>query len=141
MDCNKVRYGSKKMADDDIARIRKKSRRGTIPIRSYQCTICSGSPWHLTSKVDKFKYTQEEMERKRILELTDEVKKLKEEIVLLKNNVHNEINKEVKTDAKVQRLNDLVKKQEKQLLLARKDNSELIAKIVQLEKLVPKNQL
>lgn len=137
MDCNKVQYGSKKMADDDIARISKKSNRSTIPIRSY---ICKYGFWHLTSKEDMFKYSEKEMENKRIVELIEEVKKLKVEIASLKDNTNREINKEVKVDAKVQKLNELINKQDRQLLLARKDNSELIARIVQLEKLLPKNQ-
>lgn len=142
MECVKVKYASKKMADEDIERIRRKSNRGTIPIRSYQCTVCAGKPWHLTSKADKFKYTKDEMEdRKRILELTEEVRRLKEEIASLKSNTHLEINKEVKTDAKVMALNDTIKNLKKSLLLVRKDNSELIAKIVQLEKLVKKDQV
>lgn len=137
MECTKVKYASKKMADEDIARIRKKSKREKIPIRSYLCK-CGG--WHLTSREDMFKYSEREMENKKITELTELVKKLKDEISSLKDSTHREINKEVKTDAKVVALNDTIRKLEKMLLNSRKDNSELIARIVQLEKLLPKNQ-
>lgn len=141
MACDKVRYGSKKAADEDIARIKKKSTRSRVPIRSYQCTVCYGRPWHLTSREDLFKLSkQEEMENKKISDLTEQVKKLKEEISSLKNNAHREINKEVKTDSKVVALNDAIRKLERSLLNSRKDNSELIARIVQLEKQVPKIQ-
>lgn len=137
MNCHhKTKYGTKEAADQDIKLIRNKSNRSRIPIRSY---FCKCGFWHLTSKEDMFKYSDKEMENKKIVELTELVKKLKEEISSLKDNTHREINKEVKVDAKVQKLNDLVRKLERQLLLSRKDNSELIARIVQLEKLVPKN--
>lgn len=44
----KNRYASKGEADDDLARIRERSTREVVPVRSYRCDNCSF--WHLTSQ-------------------------------------------------------------------------------------------
>ena len=46
--CEKVAYGSKAFAENDIARIKNKSIRDTQPQRAYKCEKCG--LWHLTSK-------------------------------------------------------------------------------------------
>jgi hypothetical protein len=48
MICHKVKYSSKDFAEQDIKRIRKKSKQSTVPIRAYKCHNCK--MWHLTSK-------------------------------------------------------------------------------------------
>ena len=46
--CNKVKYGTKKAAEEDLKRIKNSSKKEILPIRAYKCKICNC--WHLTSK-------------------------------------------------------------------------------------------
>ena len=46
--CNKVKYGTKKAAEEDLKRIKNSSKKEILPIRAYECKICNC--WHLTSK-------------------------------------------------------------------------------------------
>lgn len=103
MECSKVKYASKSMADDDIIRIARKSKREIVPIRSYLCGKCGG--WHLTSRQDMFRLSEKEkMENKKIAELTEQVRKLKEENSMLKDKNHREISKEVNESARITKL-------------------------------------
>lgn len=133
--CNKTKYGSQKEADWDIARIREKSKRSVVPIRSYRCK--SGC-WHITSKEDLFKNSEIEIRNNKIALLEEEVKKLREENASLKSVDRKEVMLEAKVDQRVKRLNDIISKNGKTLSRLRKDNSELITRIVQLEKQVCK---
>lgn len=134
MSCNKTKYGSKKLAEEDIYRIQKKSNRTTVPIRSYLCNLCDGKYWHITSKEDKYNYS--EMELKRIKELEEEITKLKEANQALKSGTLRELAKEVKVDQKVKQLKQQLDKTEKMLIASKKNNAELICKIVKLEKII-----
>ena len=51
--CNKVKYGTKKAAEEDMKRIKNSSKKEILPIRAYKCKICNC--WHLTSKPRKTK--------------------------------------------------------------------------------------
>ena len=143
--CNKTKYGSQKEADKDIDRIRKKSKRNTIPIRSY---LCKCGFWHLTSKEDKFKIKLAEinMDNKKLDSLNKEVERLGNQNKLLKEeneSLKNADNKEgrhlAKVDERVKRLNEIIANKNKLISMVRKDNHELISKIVQLEKQISKN--
>lgn len=134
--CNKTKYGSQKEADWDILRIRNKSKRSVVPIRSYRCK--SGC-WHITSKEDLFKNSEIEMRNNKIASLEEEIKKLREENASLKSVDRKEVMLEAKVDQRVKRLNDIASKNGKIISRLRNDNSELITRIVQLEKLIPKN--
>ena len=46
--CKKIKYGTKEIAEEDLRRIRKTSKKEILPIRAYKCKICNC--WHLTSK-------------------------------------------------------------------------------------------
>lgn len=71
--CDKTLYATEEIADSQIRRIKKISKRAIVPERSYFCTKCRG--WHLTSD-HKFYKQQMAIVAKRILELEDENKKL-----------------------------------------------------------------
>lgn len=45
--CKKVSFGTKKVADEYIAKLQKESTREKVPVNSYLCTKCNC--WHLTS--------------------------------------------------------------------------------------------
>lgn len=137
MDCHKTKYGTKQAADQDIKLIGKKSTRNKVPIRSY---FCKCGFWHLTSQEDIFKKENIEMENKRIIDLTEEVRKLTEENAMLKNADNKEARHQAKINDKVKQLNDQLSKNGKTINMLRKTNSELITRIVQLEKLIPQNQ-
>jgi hypothetical protein len=141
MPCDKVKYASKKMADEDIVRIQKKSKRATVPIRSYQCTVCKG--WHLTSKIN-FTERIKELEAEADL-LKTERDFLRAENLELKGQATGDDQEEHrqarikakamgKLDGKVVQLTNANTKLEKLLLSLRKNNSELISQVVQLNK-------
>lgn len=48
--CNKRTYPTKKSAMDSIVKPKSKTDK-KVPIRAYECKVCSG--WHLTSKPDR----------------------------------------------------------------------------------------
>jgi hypothetical protein len=47
-ECTKEKYISKKVAQSHLNWIRENSKAKTIPVRVYECNICTS--WHLTSK-------------------------------------------------------------------------------------------
>ena len=51
IDCNKVKYLSKEIANSHIKWISKNTKSKKVPIRSYQCDKCTA--WHVTS-MEKF---------------------------------------------------------------------------------------
>lgn len=51
--CKKIKYGTKEIAEEDMKRIKKSSKKEILPIRAYKCKICNC--WHLTSKPRKTK--------------------------------------------------------------------------------------
>lgn len=129
-ECTKTKYASQSMADFDINKISKKSNRGTIPIRSYLCQRCGS--WHLTSRKD---FNEEiKLLNDQILELKKENESLRQINDMLKINKNKLENHEAKVDARVVQLKQELNVMEKRLNNSRKDNSELIAKIIQLQK-------
>ena len=46
--CKKIKYGTKEIAEEDLKRIRKTSKKEILPVSVYKCAQCNS--WHLTSK-------------------------------------------------------------------------------------------
>lgn len=124
--CKKVKYASERDANNDIERIRIKSKRNTIPIRSYKCPVCSS--WHLTSREDwKDKIAKLENQ---IKDLTTENTRLQSEILTLRRGSDKEIRLEVKKDERLVSFQKKIEKQNKLIGMLRKDNSYLINKMM-----------
>ena len=138
MSCDKVRYANKKAADEDIKRIQKKSNRATVPIRSYQCKICKGSPWHLTSSISYAETIKELTDKNNLLQTENEL--LKAENTELKKDTEEhrqariQAKAALKLDDRMTQLANTNVNQQKQIKSLRKDNSELISRVVQLNK-------
>ena len=135
--CNKVQYGSESAANNDIERIKRKSNRATIPVRSYLCKICN--TWHLTSKEDFSKVIPEL--RLEIDELKKEIEKLtilNRDLKTENSNFKSQGSKEeramVRADERVKKLKEDINKKDKLINGLRKDNAELIYRILQLNK-------
>lgn len=131
--CKKVKFGTQADAEFYIQKIKNRSNRPVIPIRAYQC---KGGVWHITSQKD---YSKEIEELKlQIEKLTTENQKLKNENISLRNGNTKEMIHEVKVDVRIQNMKQKLNEKERQLNSVRKDNAELIGRIIQLEKRVTK---
>ena len=120
MTCTKTKYTSQQFAIDDIERIKKKSTRSIIPIRSY---YCSCGFWHITSKIDHY-------ELKHQIEVLEELNK----IINDQNKKDTEI--AIRTDERIVKLNQKIQKLYKLLSVIRDDKLNLINEIVKLKKLI-----
>ena len=124
-DCVKTKYATEQFALDDIARIKKSSTRAKIPTKAYLCEKCSF--WHLTSKDD--------IVHKQVLELLQELTKLRKENEKLKNK-HKEIqevNVSLQRDKLIKQLKTQLSKCEGQLKRAREESRQLITKKLLVE--------
>ena len=63
--CKKIKYGTKEIAEEDLRRIRKTSKKEILPVSVYKCPQCNS--WHLTSKP----YDTEELRNKHESEKED----------------------------------------------------------------------
>jgi len=73
--CGKVSFGTEKDALFYIDKLQRTSERELVPIRAYLCQYCTN--WHLTKVVDKTTGNIIDGLNKRILELKQEIWKLK----------------------------------------------------------------
>lgn len=124
MDCKKTKYSIKQSALDDIERIKNVSTREVIPLRAYLCKICN--TWHLTSALSK----QDIFMR----ELQQENRNLREETKLLKQQTISKIDHDAQVDIKCKKLGETINQKQKEIKRLKTDNSDLIAKLIQLEK-------
>lgn len=125
MTCTKTAYTTEKAANDDILRIKKKSKRATIPFRSYLCPNCGA--WHLTSQEDKKTVAIRELQKENL--------RLQQELLAIKQ-VTPDDRLKIKRDAVV----DYLKKGNQTLNITnqrlRKDNQELMMKNLRLQEIV-----
>lgn len=129
-ECTKTKYASQGMADFDIKKISKKSNRAIIPIRSYLCSICGS--WHLTSRKDF--NVEIKLLNDQVLDLKRENEALRKVNELLRENKNKLQNHEAKVDERVQKIKQELNIMERRYINSKKENSELIAKIIQLQK-------
>lgn len=126
--CNKTKFASEKDAVFYITKLRKTSKRDTIPIRSYKCWC---GAWHLSSK-------------KSHTEMLADIERLEKENVMLKSELdqlRNAKTKEELIEVKIAvRKDELVAKMQKEInkltqtiKRMRKDNEELIMKNLRTE--------
>lgn len=121
--CYKTKYASQHFADLDILRIKKKSKRSRIPIRSY---LCECGSWHLTSKDDSL--------HDKIAFLSKEIDRLTNENNKLTTTQSNDYDLKIKIDEKVLFLTKEVSRKNKIIAQLRLDNADLIGKLVSLQK-------
>ncbi len=136
LNCNKEKYPTQALADADIIRIGKTSKRVDKPVRSY---LCSCGFWHTTSRSDK----HNDKLNKIHLEYNTNVAKLKKEITELKTELeYIKNNKEILVLAKesqiikdLQNANAKLRDRHKKVI---KNNYDLINKIVKLTQTIYK---
>lgn len=81
IECKKVKYANKTVADFDVGKFNNKPLNGRPPVRSYRCHLCDS--WHITSK----KYIEPKIAtelKEKIKEQQIIINQLKEEILKLK---------------------------------------------------------
>jgi chromosome segregation ATPase len=129
------------MADFYIEKLQRISKRRKVPVRSYECDACG--LWHLTSQLNPLET--------RVIQLQEQIEKLKKENKLYRIEIGKlketpkDLKKLIKTDEQMrmqkdERVKELLEQTSKQgaeLTRLRKDNKDLIVKIVQMEKLLP----
>lgn len=137
--CKKVKFATKKDAEFSISKIKNTSTRDVIPVRAYECKC---GAWHLTSKRDMHNDANriQELEGEKEL-LNAKIKKLQEAL----KNADKKSDKENKLEAKK---NGLVKQLNHQLLISkktieriRKDNEDLIIRLLKLNEQLNGKQL
>lgn len=129
--CPKTRFATKADADFYIKKIQAHpNKSGKVPVRAYQCPRCTS--WHLTSQIDYVKQAEEL--NKRIEELVAENAKLKAKIAEMQTQSSNDIRKEIRVDQRVKSAREQLEKAKKALIASRKNNAELVGRMLQLEK-------
>ena len=136
INCTKTKFATEKDAQFYINKIKKKSTRAVIPTRAY---LCRCGTWHLTSKKDFVVENNTLLLRiveleEQVKNLTKQVSNLKEDNISLRSGSNKELSLAVKTDDRVKKLNDTLAINKSTLNILRKSNSELITRLVQLEK-------
>lgn len=123
MICHKTKYASAQFALEDIARIKKKSTRNRIPIRTYFCRCGS---WHITSQMN-------------LNELVHQVCILEETLAVIcdQNRKNTEI--AVQSDKRVIKLTEKVTNLQKLLAIVRNDKLNLINEILILKNKINEN--
>ncbi|MFA6570742.1 MAG: hypothetical protein WCT77_05835 [Bacteroidota bacterium] len=120
MTCNKTSYSTERFAIEDIARIKNKSKRQTIPLRAY---LCHCGSWHLTHKKDNATVKLEQ----KIESLIIQNEKFKTEIFNLKKSD----NKQLKIDSEIITLKNTIQNKNEIIKKLRIDNKELVYKLMQ----------
>lgn len=119
--CKKSAFRDEIAAEFFIAKLNSRVTkiRARMPQRSYLCPLCGF--WHITSKKDKLK--------DRILELEEELKGVRAELLTLRQATDKEDRVAIKADIRVQDLNHELKKCKAEVTRLHKDISTLVSKI------------
>lgn len=127
MNCGKTKYSSEQFALAHIEIIKRKPKRRKTPCAVY---LCKCGSWHLTSKLDRKAST--------INKLKDDIANLNKQIQVITANNNKELLKQIIKEEQVKSLIATISKHNKTISMLRRDNAQLISKIVQLE--IIKNQ-
>jgi hypothetical protein len=137
--CKKVKFATQKDAEFSISKIKNTSTRNVIPVRAYQCKC---GAWHLTSKRDMHNDAsriQELEEEKEVL--MAKIKELEQALKITDKQSDKEYRIEAKKDDLVKQLNNQLKLSLKTNERIRKDNEELIMRIIKLNEKLNGKQL
>lgn len=132
MECKKTKYKDLAAAEQDIARIKKKSTRERLPNRAYHCPHCNG--WHITSRPDHLETLQQNTELKeKVLLLAAEVELLKEHLAAEKSHNNQKANRVIRTNDTVKQLNETINKKCAEITALKHDNYNYMAKNIALQ--------
>jgi hypothetical protein len=129
--CPKTRFATKADADFYIKKIQANpNKSGKVPVRAYLCNRCQ--TWHLTSQVDYVKQAEEQS--KEIAALKSENTRLRAELIEARQEESKDLRKEVRVDQSVKAVKQQLDKAKRELVVARRNNGELLAEMLQLRK-------
>jgi hypothetical protein len=137
--CKKVKFATKKDAEFSISKIKNTSTRNVIPVRAYECKC---GAWHLTSKRDMHNDANriQELEEEKEL-LNAKIKELEQALKSTDKQSDKEYKIEAKKDKLVKELNHQLKLSLKTNERIRKDNEELIIRLIKLNEKLNGKQL